>query len=381
MKILAQTVSGLRFSSPIIVASSPLTDSVEKIRLAEDNGAGGVSVKFAIHTQLRPGVRKMHWDGQYFFNPSDRRFTLEQGADLMRRAKAAVSLPLFANMAGFGDTPETWVESGKVLAEAGADALELNYACPNLAAPHGHGAPPSANPAVAAGIVAALKAAVAIPVWVKFSGEAIQVPVLVKALAEAGVDGVTAFASPRGVFPIDIENGGAPNIAGLNACSFGGINGPTLRPICNRVAAEAAMAADRPVMGGGGIRDWKHVVESVMFGASLTFMCSKLLTDGFGVIGKINAGLAEFMQRKGYESIDDMRGLALRHVIPPSGLDYAMGPKAKIDPERCIGCGACAAVGSCFAVTLENGRARVDANLCESCGLCASLCPRGAVSF
>ena len=80
-------------------------------------------------------------------------------------------------------------------------------------------------------------------------------------------------------------------------------------------------------------------------------------------------------------SLEEMRGLALKYVIPNSELDYAIGPAAEVDPARCKGCGTCARIAFCRAIEIQGRTAVVDSGKCECCGLCASLCPAGAISF
>jgi dihydroorotate dehydrogenase subfamily 1 len=386
MAKLDQTICGLHFKSPIVISSGPLTDSVDKIKMAEECGAGAVSTKVSRYFDPVPGVRKMYTQkGLYLINPSDRRFSLDTGMELVRNAKEAVNIPVFANVAGGGST-ESWVYMCKGLEEAGADAVELNLACPNTDPDPsgeliGHGASMSANPDAAALVVSEIKKSVKIPVWVKFSGAAANVPLLTSAVEKAGGDGVVAFYSPRGAFPVDIFNGGRPGMAAMDKCSFGGINGPAIKPMSNRVIAESAMSCSLPVIGGGGISDYADAVTSIMYGASLAFVCTKVLTDGFGVITKMCSDINDFLDQQGYDDIADIRGLSLRYVVTQAELDNSIGPKAKIDESKCAGCGACTKIGSCTALSLKGKKAAVQEEKCESCGLCSSLCPKSAIYF
>lgn len=390
MSTLEQVVGGIRFKSPLIIGAGPLSDRVDLIKRAADCGAGAVSIKQTAWSQPRPGVRKMYAQrGRYFFNPSDRRLDIQKASDLIRQSKQVTDIPLFVNILGDGADADTWVALGQQMEDAGADALELNFACPNPPAKTGeagggfqYGSSMSQYPELAAGVISALTKKVGIPVWVKFSGDGTDTAALCKAAAEAGVTGVTVFCSPRGVFPIDIHSGGRPMLADLEKCSFGGINGPAIRPASNRVVAEAAQAVPGlPVMGGGGIAAAEHAIEAIMFGASLTFLFTQVMLEGFEALTKINEGILRFMEKNGYASLEEMRGLALKYVIPNSELDYAIGPAAKVDPARCKGCGTCARIAFCRAIEIQGRTAVVDSGKCECCGLCASLCPAGAISF
>lgn len=387
---LEQIISGIRIKSPIVIGAGPLSDRADLIKCAADCGAGAVSIKQTAWSEPRSGVRKMYAErGGHFFNPSDRRLNIEKCARLIGEAKATADIPLIVNILGAGPDIGTWVELAGQIQNAGADAVELNFACPNPPAEKDgsgrqltYGATIARSPELAAQIVRALTAELEIPVWIKFSGDGVDTDTLCKSVKDAGASGITAFFSPRGAFPIDIRNGGKPCLADLEKCSFGGINGPSIRQASNRVVAEAAMAVPGlPIMGGGGISAWEHAVETIMFGASLDMVFTKVMLDGFEVVSKMNDGILAFMEEQGYRTIDDMRGLALEYVVPNNELGWEIGPAAKVNADRCTGCGSCAKIAFCRAITLRGKTACVDSEKCECCGLCASLCPCHAISF
>ena len=390
MNRLEQSIGGICFRSPLVIGSGPLSDRPDLIEQAAACGAGAVSIKQTAWSEPRPGVRKMYArKGEYFFNPSDRRLKPEETARLIRQVKQGTDIPLFVNVLGNGREEETWAQLGEQMEEAGADGLELNFACPNPPAQRDaageklrYGAALSQEPELAGDIIRAVVRRVKIPVWVKFSGDGTDTAALCRAAAAAGATGVTAFCSPRGAFPVDIERGGRPKLADLSVCSFGGINGPAIRPASNRVVAEAALAVPGlPIMGGGGISRAEHVVETMMYGASLTFLFTQVMLEGFAVLTRLNEQLEAFMDRHGYESVKEMRGLALRYLVPNSELDYRIGRPARVDPGKCRGCGSCGKIAFCRAIRMEGRTARVQPQLCESCGLCASLCPFDAIFF
>ena len=389
MSTIAQQIGSMKISSPIMVASGPLSDSPDLIRRAEDCGAGCVSTKLTMLTQPVQGHRRMYAvRGMYSFNPSDRRNSLEQGVELVYHTKKITSLPIFANIAGPGDNLEEWCRLSRKMEEAGADALELNFVCPNMAFSRDScgegqmaGAQIGQHPEIISRIAAAVKACVAIPVWVKATANNVNHLNTARALAQTDIDGIVVMGTQIATPPIDIYRGGRTCMPNLGNNALGGLVGPVNRHYANRLIANTALNTSLPIAGGGGITEWTHVVEAIMFGASITPMCTKLLWDGFEVIRKMNQGLLQFMEEQGYETIGDMRGLALKHLVTPDKLEaYDVPPH--FDRERCVGCGACLKIGSCTALSLDEERkAQVDVSKCAFCGLCGSLCPRGAIYF
>ena len=389
MSTIQQQIGPLTLNSPVLVASGPLTDSPDLIRRAEDCGAGCVSTKLTMLSQPVKGYRRMYAvRGMYNFNPSDKRNGLEQGVELIYNTKKITKLPIFTNIAGPGDDLEGWIKLSKAMEEAGADALELNFVCPNMAfskevCPEKNmaGAQIGQRPDIMSRIATAVKENVSIPVWVKATANNVNHLTTAKALSETAIDGIVVMGTQVAVPPIDIYNGGRTSMPNLYNNAIGGLVGPVNRMYANRLIANTAMNTKLRIAGGGGICEWKHVVEAIMFGASITPMCTKLLWDGFEVITKINEGLLAFMEEQGYETIEDMRGMALKHLVTPDKLE-AVDVLPHFDRDRCVKCGACLKVGSCTALYAdEEKNIHVDESKCAFCGLCASLCPRKAIYF
>lgn len=390
MSTLEQKIGPTVFKNPLVVGAGPLTGRLDLLKKAADCHAGAVSIKQTPFSQPRPGVRKMYAErGGYFFNPSDTRLDYNETVDMVKRIKDYTDMAVLVNILGDGADLGSWIILADMMERAGADGVELNFACPNPPGKLGtdgegyqYGASISQHPDLAQKVISGITEAVKIPVWAKFSGDGTDPEALSKAAWCAGAAGMTAFCSPKGAFPIDIYNGGKPKMAAMEGCSFGGINGPAIRQPSNRVVALAHKAAPSlPIIGGGGISKPEHAIETIMYGADLYFMHTKIMLDGFEIISKFNDFMLEFMENQGYETISDMRGLALKYEIPVNELDYQIGPAAKVDPDRCNGCGICEKIAFCRSISMVEGKARVDEELCECCGLCQSLCPKKAISF
>ena len=389
MSTLKQQIGPLSINSPVMVASGPLTASPDLIKQAEDNGAGCVSTKLTMLQQAAKGYRRMYAvRGQYNFNPSDKRNDLEQGIELVFKTKQVTTLPIFANIAGPGDDLDGWSKIAKAMEQAGADALELNFVCPNMAFSKEAcgenkiaGAQIGQRPDIMSRIADHVKTQVSIPVWVKATANNVNYVNTAKALGKTSIDGIVVMGSQIAVPPIDIYKGGRPCMPNLDNNAIGGLVGPVNRMYANRLIVNASTNTDKPIAGGGGICEWKHVAESIMFGASITPMCTKLLWDGFGVIKDINDGLLRFMEEQGYETLADMRGIAQQYLVTPDKL-IARDILPHFDRDKCVKCGACLKVGSCTALYQDKDKnIQVDASRCAFCGLCAALCPKKAIYF
>ena len=125
--------------------------------------------------------------------------------------------------------------------------------------------------------------------------------------------------------------------------------------------------------------NWRHSVEMLMYGATVLTYCSLLYLKGYKTFAKIEPGMRKFMDENGYETLADMRGIALEYIVTPKEVDYIpMLPT--IDLEKCNGCGLCAAPGHCECIEIIDDKAvLVKPKECYSCAVCYFLCNRDAI--
>lgn len=211
--------------------------------------------------------------------------------------------------------------------------------------------------------------ATGLPVWVKMSPFR-EPQALAQAAQEAGADGIVAVNSYGPAFGVDIEHGGRPWMGGKG---YGWISGPALKPIALRMIYDIARAVEIPIIGVGGISTGADVVEFLMAGATAVQVCTAAITNGPQIYGKIAAQLGKWLDEHGYGSVEEIRGLALRHPVP------VMTQPPHLRVERCIGCNRC--VTSCVyeALYLVEKKIHIHEERCAKCGLCISRCPVDAL--
>ena len=133
----------------------------------------------------------------------------------------------------------------------------------------------------------------------------------------------------------------------------------------------------------GGIETWRDAAEFIALGADGLQVCTAAMLYGFRIIDDMIAGLSDWMDEKGYASIDDFRGMAVGNTLDWNELNINFDSKAFIDPESCIECGRCHI--ACedtshqaieFSVSDEGKRTfTVIDDECVGCNLCAHICP------
>lgn len=379
MADLSVNTGGLKLKNPIVVASSPLTSKLDRVK------AAAVSLKHSLLKQKF--LAKPRWyaeKGQGVIVSGDPRLEVDEACELARQTKEQTGLAVIVNMSGLATDVDTWGDLAKRFEQAGADAVELNLNCPNLHTAQEKGPALGANlgqdPESCAAVVRNIKSKVGIPVIAKLPTEGGRLPAVSKNCDEAGVDILNIHAGFRAAPGLDIYKGGAMRYPGTGAGPLGGFSGPWSRLISNRFIADVSRACKAPVMGGGGMRTWQHIVESIMYGAQSVQLCTVLMTEGFGLVGKMLAAMEDYMDQMGYATIEDFRGLALQNILGPGQMQYT-DVVARIDAETCSGCTKCTRLPTCDAIYKTDKKCAVDAAKCVACGLCVSVCPTDSVTF
>ena len=303
MADLSVDFGGLQLKNPFIIASSELTNKLDKIKIAEENGASAVSTKLAflkVPLYARP-YHIIERDGA-FYSPSGERMTVEDAQELISQCKEQTDLKVIANMMGPGEDLEGWAKLGRMLEEAGADMLELNMSCPNLGLMAKQmgideepelGASIGKDPVLAGVVTKAVVDAVKIPVMAKMTPEA-NTMMVSQACEKSGAAAVSAINCPQSLPPLDIDHGGRPMYPSTGNQSFAGLCGPWIRPLAYRhVAQIRTICPDLPIAGGGGLMNWRHSVEMIMYGSTVLTYCSLLYLKGWKAYAKIEPGMQQ----------------------------------------------------------------------------------------
>jgi len=251
------------------------------------------------------------------------------------------------------------------------DIFELNVSCPMPASTVGMHIGKSPERTYAQ--VKAGKEASKLPFTVKMTPNVSDLVEVAQAAKEAGADGVTISNSVRSFAGVDIETG-KPY---LNA--YGGYTGPAIRPIIMRHVSEVASNVDIPISAVGGITSFREVIEYIMLGATTVQLCTTVMWNGYHAVQKILTDLNNWMDSHGYNSFDEIRGIALSPITTVEKLAQMEPLFARIDENRCTDCGLCEKI--CFFRAIEQGEGvrTVEKQYCDGCGLCVQWCPVNAI--
>jgi dihydroorotate dehydrogenase (NAD+) catalytic subunit len=302
---LSVEFAGIKLPNPTILASGILGVSGEIMVRACRAGAGAVVSK-SFNIKGREGYRNPSFievPGGFLNalgipNPGME----EMRGEIETASKAAV--PVIASVFGF-DAQE-FAKAAAMGEKGGAVAVELNVSCPHVKEV---GVEIGQRPRVVAEVTRAVKERIRIPVFVKLSPNVTDITEVAKAAQEAGADAITAVNTALGM-AIDVDSG-YPLLGGV----LGGLSGPALHPIAVRAVYQIKRAVNIPVIGVGGIQDWRGAIEMMMAGASAVQIGSAVTAGGLDIFRDVTIGMAKFLQTKGLGSIRDLVGTATAHAI------------------------------------------------------------------
>jgi dihydroorotate dehydrogenase (NAD+) catalytic subunit len=180
--------------------------------------------------------------------------------------------------------------------------VELNVSCPHVKYT---GSEIGQNPKLLTDVICKVKAAVHKPVIVKLSPNVTDIVELAKAAVNAGADALTVINTVRAL-AIDVE-AQQPVLSNVR----GGLSGPAIKPIAMRCVFDVFEALPQtPIMGCGGVADWRDAVEFFLAGASAVQVGTAVAFEEPAVFDAINRGVTNYLRRKGYRSVKEIVGLS-----------------------------------------------------------------------
>jgi len=330
---------GLTLKTPIVVASAGITETVERMRRAQDNGAGAVVMKSLFEKELSrtsptPRFKVLHHDLE-----REKTFTLmsyeqasewgpERYGEEIARAKATLDLKVIPSINCYTD--EGWISYAQTMEAAGADALELNVSCP-------HGSITFTGVDVENTIfhtVEIVREAVSLPIIPKISPMLTAPLNVVKRVADLGANGVTIFNRMTAI-EIDIDEQ-RPTMPG----GYAGHGGPWSIQYPLRWITAIRPQVDVDIAGSGGVAGWQDVVKHLLAGATVVQTCTAVVMNGYRVIGDFVRGLEGYMDEHGYETIDEFRGVVCDRILGTEEIPREHAQVAEIAPNWAAPCKA-----------------------------------------
>ena len=393
MADLTTNFLGIKSPNPFWLASAPPTDKAYNVERAFEAGWGGVVWK------------TLGSEGPPVVNVNGPRYGAIWGKDRellgLNNIELITDRDLEINLQEMKAVKERWPDRALIASimvpceeeawkailprveETNADGIELNFGCPHGMSERGMGAAVGQVPEYIQMVTEWCKKYYSRPVIVKLTPNITDIRYPARAAKAGGADAVSLINTINSIVEVDLDNfAPVPTIDGKG--SHGGYCGPAVKPIAMNMVAEIARDAETaglPMSGIGGISTWRDAAEFISLGCGNVQVCTAAMTYGFKIVQEMAAGLSDWMDEKGYKSIDDFLGRAAPNVTDWQYLNLNYVTKAKIDQDLCIKCGrchiACEDTSHQAITNLVDGARHFEVidEECVGCNLCVNVCP------
>ena len=298
---LSTSIGQIKLERPTILASGILGISLDVFNRIYRAGAGAVVTK---------SLSKEPWEGY----PNPTIFSVKGNGWLNAVGLSNPGASYFAKMISqnqdvpiivslVGSTEDDFDFMIKQFENVKVLAYELNLSCPHVAKV---GLEVGDDPELVKKIVKKVKSVTKVPVIAKVGLGTTHYLDTVAAACDAGIDAITAINTLRAM-AIDVETQ-RPILSN----KIGGLSGTPIKPIAVRCVYEISSEYKIPIIGCGGISNWKDAVEFLLAGASAVQIGSAVGDGWIDVFDEINKGILQYMEKKGFSKIEEMIGRAKR---------------------------------------------------------------------
>src|SRR5579864_1233119 len=334
--------------NPFWLASGPPTNCGEQVMRAFDAGWGGAVWKTLGEPIVNVTSRysSVDWNGLRMMGLNNIELITDRPLDVNLREIAEVKkrYPRHAVIASLmvESTREAWHRIVRQAEDAGSDGLELNFGCPHGMSERGMGSAVGQVPEYCSMITEWVKEVARTPVLVKLTPNVTDIRHVARAAKRGGADGLSAINTINSITGIDLDTlTPRPFVDGSSA--HGGYCGPAVKPIALHMVQQIASDPEvrLPISAIGGVSGWRDAAEFILLGAQSVQLCTAPMHWGFRIVEDMADGLKNWMDEKGFATIEDFRGASLPRVRDWQHLNLNYKIVARIDEQKCIGCDLC----------------------------------------
>jgi len=295
---------GLELKNPVVASASPLSEKLDNFRRMEDAGAAAVVMfslfeeqikheNAAIEHLITSGAESFAESLSYFPEFEDYETGPDEYLNLLRRAVEAVDIPVIASLNGI--TNEGWVDTARLMQDAGASGIELNaYYIPADLYVDGREVERRYLE-----VLKAVKAAVTIPVAMKLSPFFSATGNMARQFDEAGADALVLF---NRFYQPDLDLEEMAVVTSLELSDPAEIRLPLLwiGVLYGRINASLAATT--------GVHSPLELIKYLLAGADVVMTTSGMLRQGIGFLTTLVEGLSDWMEARQFESVAQLRG-------------------------------------------------------------------------
>ncbi|MBB5351514.1 dihydropyrimidine dehydrogenase (NADP+)/dihydropyrimidine dehydrogenase (NAD+) subunit PreA [Haloferula luteola] len=327
MPTLSTTVDGLHLPNPFVIGSGPPGTNLKVIQRAFKEGWGAVIAKTISldaskvvnvgprYAKLKSadGNEVIGWENIELI--SDRPF--EKWLDEFKECKDSYPDGVLIASVMEEFNKDAWCEIIERCQEVGVDGFELNFSCPHGLPERKMGAAMGQDPAILEEVCGWVNEVAKIPVWAKMTPNVTHIEDPGRAALRAGCEGLAAINTIRSVMGVDLETlRPEPTVEGFT--TPGGYSSKAVKPIALRMVMELATMIRKEFPGKslsaiGGVESGWDAAQFILLGGDTVQVCTGVMKFGYPVVQRFCDELLEFMESKGFETLDDFKGHSLQY--------------------------------------------------------------------
>ena len=391
MATLKTSILGIEFENPFLLASAPPTASIESIDKAFEMGWGGAVLKTITPDDLEmieasPRYATIKENGKVICLQNIELLsheTIQYWVDGIKYLKKKHPTKVIIASIMAPVVRQQWQSIVKRLNETPIDAYELNFSCPHGMPERNIGMAIGTNTDISILITSWVKSVATKPVFVKLTPNVTDITWIAQAIESAEADGFAAINTVQSFLGINLDTlEPVLNIDGHS--TYGGLSGEAVKPIGFRCVAQLRQNSDLPILGMGGISNWQDAAQYIALGADAVQICTEVMLNGYGIIKGLKSGLLNYLESKGFDSISELKNIAIQKITSHEGLNKKSHLYPSIDKNKCVKCGKCAKICSeseYHALSLEQECMKLNKESCAGCSLCSHVCPKEAIKM
>jgi dihydroorotate dehydrogenase (fumarate) len=299
MENLTTRYLGLTLKSPLIISSSGLTSTLGQLKEAEESGAGAVVLKSLFEEQINHHINSIQSSVGYpeaddYLSNYIQSNSVETYLDLIRSAKKNLTIPVIPSINCF--TSRGWTGFAKNIAEAGADAIEINV----FFMPNNRKKSSAESEKLYFELIESLKKTVKIPVALKLGYRFSNILYMIDQFYIRGIEGVVMF---NRFYEPDID---INKMEVIPAAIFSQEN--ERRYVLRWIGMASAQDIKIDISASTGVHSGQDAIKYLLAGADTVQVCSVLYNKGIPFISTMNKQISDWMASKGFKNIDDFRG-------------------------------------------------------------------------
>lgn len=390
--------AGIKSPNPFWLASAPPTNSAYQVQKAFEAGWGGAVWKTigapVLNVCNRYGT--MDYKGSKIIGLNNVELISDRPIEINLK-EIAETKRNFPNNAVIVSVmveskKEAWQDIIKRVEETGADGFELNFGCPHGMSERGMGSAMGQVPEYTCMVTEWVMDVATKPVIVKLTPNVTDIVQPARAAVKGRASAISLINTINSIIGVDIDTFEIkPNVGGKGG--HGGYAGPAVKPIAlhllSAVASDLEVQKARiPISGMGGIETWRDALEFILLGSTSVQVCTSVMHYGFRVVDDLIDGLSNWMDDKGFKTMDEIIGKSVHRISNFGDFDLGFQTVARINHDKCIQCNLCYiacedAAHQCIDLKELKIDSRVNERLwpvvreddCVGCDLCSRVCP------